>query len=143
MSISEAFDGVIPARPVSPAAPRLTPPAKVVRIHPDAPTDSRTRRMPRAVAVRRLARVVYTDAADSWITEEQSPSAKTVWHTDHTAHLDKPWKPYQAWAYCYRPVAVVVALALDGVKWLLIHPARILLTGTGTFAIYLIYLVTH
>ena len=135
MSISEAFDGVIPARPVSPAP--HTAPAKVVRIHPNT-----TRQTFQSGAVRRAVRVVYLDVNDSWIAEEQSPSARTVWRTDHTGHLDKPWKPYRAWATCYRPVAVVITVALDGIKWLLIHPARVLLTAAGTFAIYLIYLAT-
>jgi hypothetical protein len=143
MSIAEAFDGVIPAQPAAPTMPR-TAPAKVVRIHPEQTAPSRTRRTSRARGgVARMVRVVYTDAADSWIVREQSPSAKTVWRTDHTAHLDRPWKPYRAWAFCYRPVAVLFAFTLDGVKFLLIHPGRVLLTGTGAFAIHLIYLATH
>jgi hypothetical protein len=136
MSISEAFDGVIPARPVSPAAPRPTPPAKVVRIHPQAAPAVR-----RPSRVTRLVRVVHTDAADSWIAEEQSPSAKTVWHTDHTAHLDRPWKPYRMWATCYRVPAVLFTLLLDAVKYLLLHPLRAPLTVSAAALVYL--LATH
>ncbi len=136
MSISEAFDGVIPARPVSPAAPPRTVPAKVVRIHPEAAPAVR-----RPSRVMRLVRVVHTDAADSWIAEEQSPSAKTVWRTDHTAHLDRPWPVYRAWAACYRVPAVVFALLLDAIKYLLLHPLRAPLSVSAAALVF--YLATH
>lgn len=122
MSITEAFDGVIPARP---AAPR-----------PDQESRRRPSPRPRAHAVplrlakartsvvRRMVQVVYLDAADSWIAEERSPSAKTVWRTDYTAHLDTVWKPYGYWARAYRVAAVLFAMLLDAAKFLLIHPLR-------------------
>jgi hypothetical protein len=86
---------------------------------------------------RRVAQVVWLDGRDSWIAEERSPSAKTVWRTDYTAHMDTVWKPYGVWAFCYRPVAVAVSLLLDCVKFLLIHPARGPLTMSAAFLIVL------
>jgi hypothetical protein len=82
------------------------------------------RRTSRTGSVGRFFRVVYLDAADSWIAEERSPSARTVWRTDYTAHLDTAWKPYGYWARAYRAAAVVFALLLDSIKWLLVHPLR-------------------
>lgn len=81
-------------------------------------------RTSQASGVARFFRVVYLDAVDSWIAEERSPSAKTVWRTDHTAHLDNPWAPYRYWAKAWRPVAVLVAVLLDAVKFLFVHPVR-------------------
>lgn len=91
--------------------------------------------------VARIARVVYLDAADSWIAEERSPSAKTVWHTDWTAHLDVVWAPYAVWTNVWRPVAALVALLLDVAKFLFIHPARGPFTLTTVAA--LILFATH
>lgn len=96
------------------------------------------RRTFRASPFGRFFRVVYLDTADSWIAEEQSPSAKTVWRTDYTAHLDAVWKPYGVWVACYRPVAVFFALLLDATKWLLIHPARGPLALTASAALILL-----
>jgi hypothetical protein len=84
---------------------------------------------------------VYLDGADSWIAEERSPSAKTVFRTDYTAHLDSVWKPYGMWARCYRPAAAFFALLLDAIKFLLIHPFRGPVTVTT--AAFLLLLATH
>lgn len=148
MSITEAFDGVIPAQPASPApsqttarrrpSPRPRPAADTQTPHLHAVTDEVRARPTRASRVRRLVRVVYTDAADSWIAEERSPSAKTVWRTDHTAHLDELWKPYGMWAKAYRPAAVTVALLLDAIKFLLVHPLRGPLTTAVTALLILL-----
>jgi hypothetical protein len=72
----------------------------------------------------RIVRIVYSDTADSWLLQERSPSARTVWATDYTSHLDNPWGPYRAWAKAWRPAAVLFALLCDAVKFFLIHPAR-------------------
>jgi hypothetical protein len=85
----------------------------------------------------RILRVVYLDAVDSWPLRERSPSAKTVWRTDYSAHLDTPWAPYQYWTKAWRFVAVFFALLLDAPKWLLIHPVRGPLTITLFAAGYL------
>jgi hypothetical protein len=81
---------------------------------------------------------MWLDAADSWIAEERSPSAKTVWRTDYTAHLGVVWRPYGVWAKCWRPLAVVVALLLDALKLMFVHPVRGPLTASAGFALYLI-----
>ena len=98
------------------------------------------RRTSRAPSIGRFLRIVYLDGADSWIAEERSPSAKTVWHTDYTRHLDTVWRPYGVWCRAWRPAAVFFALLLDATKWLLIHPARgpMSLTVTAT-----LILLTH
>jgi hypothetical protein len=118
-------------------------PARVnarARVKPSVTARDR-RRTSQMPPVGRFFRVVYLDAADSWIADERSPSAKTVWRTDYTAHLDTVWKPYGYWAKAYRAAAVVWALLLDSIKWLLIHPVRGPLTLTTALALHL--LATH
>lgn len=114
MSITEAFEGVLPVSPAAPAAPRRPSP----RPRPVA-VPIRTLR---ASPVRRLARVVYVDGRDSWIAQERSPSAATVWRTDYLSGLNGPPRVVRVWAATYKPVAVTAALLLDAVKWLLINP---------------------
>src|SRR6185436_13504788 len=105
MTIADAFDGVFPDSPKPAATATAERPArpKVVPLHPNTTARRRT------PTVTRLARIVYLDAADSWIAEERSPSAKTVLSTDYTAGMDTVWAPYRAWTYIYRPPAVLFA----------------------------------
>lgn len=86
--------------------------------------------------MRRVGRVVYLDAADSWPLQERSPSAVTVWNTDYTALLDTVWTPYGYWARAWRVPAVLFAVLFDAAKWLLIHPFRG--PATLTVAAYLL-----
>ncbi|AEV86848.1 hypothetical protein ACWT_5830 [Actinoplanes sp. SE50] len=141
MTIADAFDGVFPEAPSNAATTTATRPARptVVPLRPADTTRAKARQRPHAVI--RLARIVYLDAADSWITEERSPSAKTVWRTDYTAGLDTVWTPYRYWTYAWRPIAVLAALFLDALKFLFIHPFR----GPVSTAIIaaLILLATH
>jgi hypothetical protein len=106
------------------------------RVKPSVTARNR-KRTRQAPSVGRFFRVVYLDATDSWIAHERSPSAKTVWATDHTAHLDTVWKPYRVWATGYRAPAVFFALLLDAIKFLLIHPLRGPITLTVAAALYL------
>lgn len=108
---------------------------------PRSVTDRDRIRERRPGLVRRAGRIVWLDARDSWIAEERSPSAKTVWNTDYTAHLEQVWAPYRIWTRAYRPAAVAVALTFDFFKLLLINP----LTGPLTLgAAALLYLIaTH
>ncbi|WP_250029849.1 hypothetical protein [Paractinoplanes maris] len=98
-------------------------------------------REPKTHPIRRVARVMYLDAADSWPVQERSPSARTVFRTDYTAHLGTVWKPYRMWTVAYRPAAATLALLFDALKWLFIHPLRGPLTTSAAFLLYLI--ATH
>ena len=78
----------------------------------------------RGSAVSRLVRVVYLDAADSWIVSDSTPSIRVVWKTDYASAAPAGWLPFVVWCKAYRLPAVLVAVVLDSVKWLLIHPLR-------------------
>lgn len=90
---------------------------------------------------RRIARVMYLDAADSWIVHEQSPSLRTVWATDYAAAVPGGYAPFRYWCQAWKPVAIAVTVLFDGPKWLLIHPVRgpftLTLTGAAITAAYL------
>lgn len=73
---------------------------------------------------RRVARVVYLDAADSWIVRESSPAPRTVWRTDYTAHLTSPPAVYVRWCRVWRYPGTTLGAVCDGVKFFLIHPVR-------------------
>lgn len=82
---------------------------------------------------RRIGRVMYLDAADSWIVRESTPSIRQVWGTDYAALARVDYAPFRVWCRAYKPVAVSSAAVLDGVKWFLIHPVRgpLFLTATS------------
>jgi hypothetical protein len=83
-----------------------------------------TKQARRAPVVVRLARVMYLDAADSWIVSDSTPSIRTVWKTSYVAAAPAGWLPFVIWCHAYRVPAVLLAAVLDAVKWLLIHPLR-------------------
>lgn len=78
----------------------------------------------RGSAVSRLVRVVYLDAADSWIVSDSTPSIKQVWRADYAAAAPGHWLPFVLWCKTYRVLAVFLATLLDSLKWMLIHPLR-------------------
>jgi hypothetical protein len=89
----------------------------------------------------RLPRVVYLDAADSWLWSESTPSIRQVWATDYSSGAPAGWLPFVVWCKAYRLPAVVSAALLDSIKWMLIHPVRgplfLAATGGGVAAIVL------
>lgn len=91
----------------------------------------------RVSPMRRVGRVMYLDAADSWIVREHSPAPATVWATDYTAHIPGAYRPFVLWCRAYRIPAVLVGAVLDGIKFLLIHPARGPVTVSVGFLLYL------
>ncbi len=121
MSITEAFEGVIPTSPAPEVRRRPSPrprPAESPTVVPIRPAATRARTRPSRV--RRLARVVYLDGRDSWIAEERSPSAKTVWKT---RYADKGASTaFRTWDHAWRPAATLFALLVDAIKFLLINP---------------------
>ncbi|MEV1315406.1 hypothetical protein AB0J14_04895 [Micromonospora arborensis] len=84
-------------------------------------------------AGRRIGRVMYLDAADSWIVRESTPSIRQVWATDYATLATVDYAPFRVWCRAYKPMAVGSAAVLDSVKWMLIHPVRgpLFLTATG------------
>lgn len=92
-----------------------------------------------AERVRQVVRVVYLDAADSWIVSEPSPSIRQVWAADYTASVPGGYAPFRYWCRGYRYPAVAFAAVLDSAKWALIHPVRgplfLTLTGAGVTAV--------
>lgn len=96
------------------------------RVKPSVTRRNRVRRLRTArpvVAARRVGRVMYLDAADSWIVRESTPSIRVVWRTDYSATTPE-FAPYRRWCRAYRYPAVAAAAALDSAKWMLIHPVR-------------------
>jgi hypothetical protein len=100
--------------------------------------DARVAKQARVAARRpalpvRLLRVVYLDAADSWLLSESTPSIKVVWRADYSASAPAGWLPFVVWCKAYKPAAVMFAALLDSAKWLLIHPVRgpLLIAATG------------
>ena len=101
-----------------------SPPARRTRARTRVPVTARSLQF-RAAArrqVRSWVRVVYLDAADSWIVSERSPSIREVWNADYTVPGD--YAPFRTWCRVYRYPAVVAAVVLDGIKWTLVHPVR-------------------
>lgn len=97
------------------------------RVKPSVTRRDRVKRLGAArpvVFARRVGRVMYLDAADSWIVRESTPSIRTVWRTDYSAAMPADFVPYRRWCRAYRYPAVAAAAALDSVKWMLIHPVR-------------------
>ncbi|MEU0078496.1 hypothetical protein ABZY58_11420 [Micromonospora tulbaghiae] len=82
---------------------------------------------------RRVGRVMYRDAADSWIVRESTPSIRQVWRTDYAALASVDSAPLRVWCRFWRYPAVLFASGLDGAKWFLIHPVRgpLFITVTG------------
>jgi hypothetical protein len=82
---------------------------------------------------RRMGRVMYLDAADSWIVRDSTPSIRQVWAADYTAAVPGDYAPFRFWCRGYRYPAVAFAALLDSAKWLLIHPVRgpLFLTAVG------------
>lgn len=87
-----------------------------------------------AAKIRHIGRVMYLDAADSWIVNTHSPAPKTVWRTDYNSAVPGAYRPFTTWCRIYRYPAVVFGATLDGAKWLLIHPLRGPLTITAAAA---------
>lgn len=73
---------------------------------------------------RQVGRVMYRDAADSWIVRESTPSIRQVWSTDYAALASVDWAPFRVWCRFWRYPAVFFASATDGAKFFLIHPVR-------------------
>lgn len=69
-------------------------------------------------------RVMYLDAADSWIVKNSTPSIRQVWSTDYAASIPGDYAPFRYWCRAYRYPAVAAAAVLDSAKWMLIHPVR-------------------
>lgn len=108
------------------------------RPSPTPRTGARTQtgpsRMARVAAwPRRVGRVMYLDAADSWIVRDSTPSIRQVWSTDYTAAVPGDYAPFRWWCRGYRYPAVAAAAVLDSAKWILIHPVRgpLFITATG------------
>lgn len=136
-----------------PESPRASARARVKRsvTHGDQPRPRETtqtalrehtkaRRAARVTTwPRRALRVMYLDAADSWIVRESTPSIRQVWATDYTASVPGDYPPFQLWCRVYRVPAVVAAAVLDSTKWCLIHPVRgpllLAATAVGTAAV--------
>lgn len=140
MSIAEAFEGVLPARPAPPEKTQELPPVARATAAPKA-RPVRTTRASWATRtrsrVRREVQVVYLDTADSWLLTGRAPSAKDIWRADYAANVPADFAPFVMWCRAYRVPAVLVALLLDGTKWLLVHPVRgplTLLTAVATTA---------
>jgi hypothetical protein len=97
------------------------------RVKPSVTRRDRVKRLGAArplVAARRVGRVMYLDAADSWIVRESTPSIRQVWATDYSATVPGDFVPFARWCRAYRYPAVGAAAVLDSVKWMLIHPVR-------------------
>lgn len=77
-----------------------------------------------ATRLRHFGRVMYLDAADSWIVSDSTPSIKTVWNTDYSTTVPGNYRPFIIWCRVWRYPAVACAATLDSAKWLLIHPLR-------------------
>ncbi|WP_431728547.1 hypothetical protein [Verrucosispora sp. TAA-831] len=73
---------------------------------------------------RATGRVMYLDAADSWIVRERSQTIRQVWSTDYAAAAPGDFAPFRRWCRAYRYPAVAATVVLDSVKWLLVHPVR-------------------
>jgi hypothetical protein len=101
---------------------------------PRSVTDRDRVREHRPGRIRRIARVMWLDAADSWIVREHSPAPATVWNTDY--HLTNPHPAYVRWCHLWRPIGTTAGAALDGLKVLLIHPVRGPLTVSAAAVIY-------
>lgn len=104
-------------------SPRASARAKV---KPSVTRRDRVKRLRAArpvAAARRVGRVMYLDAADSWIVRESTPSIRVVWRTDYSATTPE-FVPYQRWCRAYRYPGIAFAAALDSMKWMLIHPVR-------------------
>lgn len=84
-------------------------------------------------AARQIGRVMYLDAADSWIVSDSTPSIRQVWAADYAALATVNYTPFRMWCRSYRLFAVASAATLDSVKWCLIHPVRgpLFLTATS------------
>lgn len=97
------------------------------RVNRSVAQRDRLRRL-RASRVAQLAaragRVVWADAADSWIVREHSPAPRTVWAADYTAHIPGAYPPFVRWCRLWRIPAVLFGVLLDAVKFFLIHPVR-------------------
>lgn len=120
MSITEAFDAVAPSRPAPPTV-GVSRPARPAAARVTPKQRATVRRDGR---LRRMVRVVYLDAADSWIVRESSPAPRTVWRTDYTAHLISPPTAYVRWCRVWRYPGTVLGATCDGLKFFLIHPVR-------------------
>jgi len=94
-----------------------------VRVNRSVTERVRARPAGGARVVRRALRVMYVDAADSWIVRESTPSIRQVWRTDYAAlAVDHP--AARVWCRVYRFPAVASAAVLDSIKWCAIHPVR-------------------
>lgn len=103
---------------------------------PRSVTDRDRVRERRPGLARRVGRVMWLDATDSWIVREHSPSPRTVWNTDYSAHLNNPHHAYVRWCQLWRPIGTTAGATLDGLKVLLIHPVRGPLTLSAAAVIY-------
>lgn len=123
-------------------SPRASARARVNRsvTHRDRVQAAKATRTGQFVA--RAVRVVYLDAADSWIVRESTPSIRQVWKADYTASVPGNYAPFRYWCRGWRYPAVASAAVLDSAKWALIHPVRgpLFLTATGSTIAALAYL---
>lgn len=78
---------------------------------------------------RRVGRVVYLDAADSWWLNGRSLSAKQVFAAEYV--VPGNYQPFAWWCRFYRYPATAFAFWQDAWKWLFIHPVRGPLTFLG------------
>jgi hypothetical protein len=92
----------------------------------------------RSLSPSRMTRLMYLDAADSWIVRESTPSLKTLWATTYADEIPAGWGPMRAWCLAYRLLAVAVAVPLHMLLFLLTHPLRGPLTVLTAAALILL-----
>ncbi len=82
--------------------------------------------------VRRLGRVVYLDAADSWWWAGRTVSAREVYGADYA--VPGSYRPFVLWCRVYGYPGAAWAAGCDAAKWLGCHPVR----GPLTFLFLLV-----
>lgn len=56
--------------------------------------------------LRHFGRVMYLDAADSWIVKDSTPSISVVWNTDYSTTVPGNYQPFVRWCRIWRYPAV-------------------------------------
>lgn len=124
MTVSEMAVGVAMPHGAATGSPNARPRARArARTSIAGAVTQRARRRGVPLAgVRRLGRVVYLDAADSWIVQGRTLSMVEVWRADYV--VPGNYTPFRIWCRAYRYPATVWAAGCDAVKFLGVHPVR-------------------